>query len=411
MQTSNLAHAMRPKRLNAYVGQDAIVASIRGMLKSKKLPATILIHGMTGCGKTTLANLIARYANCEKGTACGKCLSCRQMNSGTHPDFLQMDMGANGRIENIRNLIESINFAPTYNKRIILLEEAHAITTASANALLVTIENPPPDTIFIMCTTEPQKMLPTIVGRATQFAVKPVDTQVLVDNLWHVVESNVDKALLAKHEDDIGKLMTRIAELSSGSVRNSITMLSSVIDSFDNFDFDAAIEVVARAGDGAVGECASDLIVGFLNMDLVAVIKAVRAADNQIALIEKARWILHALIGNVANANKFVSPEAKRTMQLLSKGRVSYTAVPCIYLQHTLCDAQTKILTVGINAGVQLETAITYLMTRIYEGKLTLKVSDETETPETHERGDVQRSRAPARRASSGDSQRKKSRQ
>lgn len=410
MQTSNLAHAMRPKRLNAYVGQDAIVASLRGMLKCKKLPATFLIHGMTGCGKTTLANLIARYANCEKGNACGKCLSCRQMNSGTHPDFMQLDMGANGRIENIRNLIESINFAPTYNKRIILLEEAHAITQASANALLVTIENPPPDTIFIMCTTEPQKMLPTIVGRSTQFAVSPVDAKVIEDNLWRVVEANVDKEILDRHEDGIGRLLSRISELSSGSVRNSITMLSSVIDSFDSFNFDSAVEVVARAGDGAVGECASDLIVGFLSMDLVAVIRAVRAADNQIALIEKARWILHALIGNVANANKFVSAEAKRTMQILAKNRVSYTAVPCVYLQHTLCDAQTKILTVGINAGVQLETAVTYLMTRIYEGKLTLKVSDETETPETAERGDVQRRRAPARRAPAGDSKRPQSR-
>lgn len=398
MQTSNLANAMRPRRLAEYIGQDSITSSLRGMLKSKKLPATIMIHGMTGCGKTTLANLIARYANCEKGTACGKCLSCKQMNSGTHPDFLQLDMGANGRIENIRNLLESINFAPTYKKRVILLEEAHAITTASANALLVTIENPPPDTIFVMCTTEPQKMLPTIVGRATQFAVKPVEVETLTENLWRVVEQSVDKKILTKHEEDIGKLLTRISELSGGSVRNSITLLSSVIDSFADFDFDSAIEVVARSGDGNIGEAASDMIVGFLSMDLVAVIRALRSCDNQIALIEKSRWILHALIGNVAGANKFVSAEAKRTLQLLSKGRVKYTAVPCIYLQHALCDAQTKILTVGINAGVQLETAITYLMTRIYEGKLTLKVSDETETPETQERGDVQRRRTPARR-------------
>ena len=132
--------------------------------------------------------------------------------------------------------------------------------------------------------------------------------------------------------------------------------------------------------------------------------------EEPIALIEKSRWILHTLIGNIANANKFVSAEAKRTMQLLSKNRISYTPVPCIYLPHTLCDAQTKILTVGINAGVQLETAITYLMTRIYEGKLTLKVSDETEETEVEERGDVQRSRAPARRAPAGNSKRQKSR-
>ena len=410
MQTSNLAQAMRPRRLNEYVGQPAIVSSIRGMLSSKKLPATILIHGMTGCGKTTLANLIARYANCEKGTACGKCLSCKQMDSGTHPDFLQLDMGANGRIENIRNLIESINFAPTYNKRIILLEEAHAITTASANALLVTIENPPPDTIFVMCTTEPQKMLPTVVGRATQFAVKQVEPEILAENLWRVVEANVDTKILAKYEDGIDSLLHKISELSGGSVRNSISMLSSVIDSFAKFDFDSAVEAVARSGDGPVGEAASDLIISFLSMDLVGVIKALRSCDNQIALIEKSRWILHTLIGNIANANKFVSAEAKRTMQLLSKNRISYTPVPCIYLQHTLCDAQTKILTVGINAGVQLETAITYLMTRIYEGKLTLKVSDETEETEVEERGDVQRSRAPARRAPAGDSKRQKSR-
>lgn len=410
MQTSNLAQAMRPRRLNEYVGQPAIVSSIRGMLSSKKLPATILIHGMTGCGKTTLANLIARYANCEKGTACGKCLSCKQMDSGTHPDFLQLDMGANGRIENIRNLIESINFAPTYNKRIILLEEAHAITTASANALLVTIENPPPDTIFVMCTTEPQKMLPTVVGRATQFAVKQVEPEILAENLWRVVEANVDTKILAKHEDGIDSLLHKISELSGGSVRNSISMLSSVIDSFAKFDFDSAVEAVARSGDGPVGEAASDLIISFLSMDLVGVVKALRSCDNQIALIEKSRWILHTLIGNIANANKFVSAEAKRTMQLLSKNRISYTPVPCIYLQHTLCDAQTKILTVGINAGVQLETAITYLMTRIYEGKLTLKVSDETEETEVEERGDVQRSRAPARRAPAGNSKRQKSR-
>lgn len=394
MKTSNLADAMRPRKLRDYVGQDSVVTSITAMLKQKNLPSTILIHGMTGCGKTTLANLIGRYVNCEKGTACGKCLSCRQMDSKTNPDFLQLDMGSAGKIDNIRNLLDTLQFMPTYNKRVIVLEEAHALTKASANALLVTLENPPADTIFIMCTTEPQSMLDTVVGRCTQFAVGTVSKEDLVANMQRVL-SRLD----IEETDEISYVLDYIAEVSDGRVRNSLSLLQSVESVLTSGrDVKEAISLIDKADASDLSSAATKLVAGYLAMDAVEVVRAVRAAENNIiALIEKSRWILFALIGEIASANKFLSKEARATRDLLRKNKIQYTLVPCVYLQQALSEAQSKILTIGINPTVQLETSVLHLMTQIYEGKLTLKVNDEAEEDSTSRRGDVQRRKSSSR--------------
>jgi DNA polymerase III subunit gamma/tau len=376
IKTVNLGAEMRPKKLSGYIGQEHITVPLAAMLKSGTLPSTILASGPTGCGKTTLAYLLGRYLNCDTNDSCGKCPSCKSMTSGTNPDYYTIDAGTKGRIEDTRNLIETLNLMPLRKKRIIVVDEAHAMTKQSGNALLVAIENPPPDTVFILCTTEPQKMLPTIVGRCLQLRVQTVEPEIIQERLRYIVDLKAKRAgvkFKKSQSADIDMVLQAIAEGSGGFVRNAISCLQAVIAlmiSGEKFDVEETIKSVALFSEADVNVAATELVISVLSMDLLGTIKAIRSTDNAMLLCERARWITHGLLGSIASCNKYTTNEVRNVLTALKKGKVKYTAVPIVYLQAALNDVSVQITTVAINGTVLLETAVAKMMTDIYAGKL-----------------------------------------
>lgn len=369
MKTSNLAATARPTCLEEYVGQDHIVKPFTAMLKRNNLPATIMIAGPTGCGKTTLAHLIARYLNCEKGTACGKCRSCKLMDSGNHPDFLQFDMGTAGKIDNIRNLVQNVSYSPTCNKRVIVCDEAHNMTQAAANALLVTTENPPPDTVFIFCTTEPDKIIATMLGRCLKFYVKQVEEEAMSDRLYDIYCDEYGEPDKAKAKR-VNAIIDLCTESSGGLMRDAIQALQLVGPIAVTAPL-AEIKTMLSAVSGAQATAgAQALIEAYLMQDPLAVIRAARACDSAMAVISKARWLLHQMVGETAGANKFMTEDARTLYKVMVKQKL--TLVHLVYLRTALdecCQYITSVAGAGDTLAL-LETKVLYLMTQIYEGKL-----------------------------------------
>lgn len=216
----------RPRNFDDLVGQDHIAAQFIGAMKRKKISQRYLIYGPTGSGKTTIARLIAQYVNCLDTKSihpCGKCDSCKIFKKNEdHPDVAEVNFAADRGIDDMRVLLDNAFFAPQTNFRIFILDEMHMATPQAKQAFLKRLEEPPPSTIWILATTNPEKLPDAIRGRCTKYAIKPVsvkdDTELLKD-ICKKEGEKVDK-----------KVLKKIAELVRGEPRSSLIALESVLN-------------------------------------------------------------------------------------------------------------------------------------------------------------------------------------
>ena len=220
-----LARKWRPRDFGSLVGQEHVVRALRHALDQKRLHNAYLFTGTRGVGKTTLARILAKCLNCETGITaqpCGKCSACVEIDGGRFVDLLEVDAATNTKVDEMRQLLETAQYAPTRGRfKVYVIDEVHMLSSSAFNAMLKTLEEPPEHMKFILATTDPQKIPVTVLSRCLQFNLKQMPPASIVGHL---------KKLLAEEKIEFeAEALPLLARAASGSMRDALSLLDQAI--------------------------------------------------------------------------------------------------------------------------------------------------------------------------------------
>ena len=234
----------RPQTFKDLIGQENIVKALSNAINLNKISHAYLLCGPRGTGKTTTARIIAKSLNCAKGPTlepCGECPSCKDITNSTPIDVIEIDAASNRKVEDARNILEKIQFVPVNGRfKFYIIDEVHMLTTEAFNTLLKTLEEPPENVIFILATTEPHKVLDTIISRCQRFDFRRITTEDIVARLQYICEQeNISITQDALYT---------IARSSAGGMRDSLALLDqiSVLDADKEISSDDVNEMLGR---------------------------------------------------------------------------------------------------------------------------------------------------------------------
>ncbi|HEY6086740.1 MAG TPA: DNA polymerase III subunit gamma/tau, partial [Burkholderiaceae bacterium] len=225
-----LARKYRPRTFSEMVGQDAVVRALTHALEQQRLHHAYLFTGTRGIGKTTVSRILAKSLNCTgpdgqggiTATPCGVCSACTEIDGDRYLDYIELDAASNRGIDEIRDLLERAAYKPSIGRfKVFMIDEAHQLTKESFNALLKTLEEPPEYLKFVLATTDPEKMLPTVLSRCLQFNLRPMAPDVVQEHLERVL-----KAEGVAYDELSLRLLSRAAR---GSMRDGLSLTDQAI--------------------------------------------------------------------------------------------------------------------------------------------------------------------------------------
>ena len=266
-------HKYRPQTFKDLIGQETIALTLSNALKQAKIAPAYLFTGPRGTGKTSSARILAKSLNClnsDRPTPdpCGSCEACLAIAKGSALDVMEIDAASNTGVDNIREIIERSRFAPVQCRyKIYAIDECHMLSTAAFNALLKTLEEPPPQVVFILATTDPQRVLSTIISRCQRFDYRRIPLPEMVSHLKHIADE--EKIAIA---DDA---LTLIAQIANGGLRDAESLLDQLSLLPDTISVEKVWDLV-----GAVPE-----------QDLLKLLHVINN-DNSLGVLEQCRSLL-----------------------------------------------------------------------------------------------------------------------
>jgi DNA polymerase-3 subunit gamma/tau len=257
-----LARKWRPRNFKEMVGQEHVLRALINALDHDRLHHAYLFSGTRGVGKTTVSRIFAKSLNCEKGvtsTPCGECSACTEIDEGRFVDLIEVDAASRTKVDDTRELLENVQYAPTRGRyKVYLIDEVHMLSSHSFNALLKTLEEPPPHVKFLLATTDPQKLPVTVLSRCLQFSLKRISLDQIVQRLEFIVQQE-------KIGADVSALRM-LGRAAEGSMRDALSLLDQAI-SF---------------GGGQVREAEAAKMLGSIDRHHVThLLKALAAQDGQ----------------------------------------------------------------------------------------------------------------------------------
>ena len=268
-----LHHKYRPQTFAQLVGQDAIATTLANALRQQRIAPAYLFSGPRGTGKTSSARILAKSLNCisqdyPTPDPCGTCETCRAIANGSALDFIEIDAASNTGVDNIRELIERAQFAPAQCRyKVYVIDECHMLSTAAFNALLKTLEEPPSNVVFVLATTDPQRVLPTIISRCQRFDYRRIPLEPMVAHL---------RAIASQEAIQINDEALRlVAQISQGGLRDAQSLLDQL----------SLLEPPIEA------EAVWDLVGAVPERDLLALVQSI-VSDNGTAVLDQARKLM-----------------------------------------------------------------------------------------------------------------------
>lgn len=259
MNYQALYRMFRPQSFNDVVGQEHVTKTLRNAISKGKQSHAYIFSGPRGTGKTSIAKVFAKAINClnpHDGEPCNECAVCKGITQGTNGDVIEIDAASNNGVDEIRNIRDKVKYAPSESKyKVYIIDEVHMLTTGAFNALLKTLEEPPAHAIFILATTEPHKIPPTIISRAQRFDFKAISTEQIVERLRFVAqEQSLDYEEAA---------LEFIAKASEGGMRDALSIMDQAIAFGDeHLTLQDVLDVTGSVDEASLNELFNDIVNG-----------------------------------------------------------------------------------------------------------------------------------------------------
>lgn len=267
-----LARKWRPANFEEMIGQEHVLQALINALDSERLHHAYLFTGTRGVGKTTIARIFAKSLNCDTGISskpCGSCSSCLEIDEGRSVDLIEIDAASRTGIDDMRELLDNVQYAPTRGRfKIYLIDEVHMLSKHSFNALLKTLEEPPPHIKFLLATTDPQKLPVTVLSRCLQFNLKRMSKQQIQSHLQYLLAEE-------KVENEAGALAL-LASAADGSMRDALSLLDQAI----------------AYGGGSVTQSTVEVMLGSISREYLYKLFDALLQQDAVAMMREARNII-----------------------------------------------------------------------------------------------------------------------